>query len=114
MRDLTCEECGKEFVNESYRKYCCLTCKKAAKKTGRQRKGRAVKTKISPEVRLSRRLERMEQNMDDLIESNKLLMRNLHDMGEYIRQVPIATTQMILHNLRMVDEEEKDSNTEEE
>ena len=91
-------------MNEHYRKYCSLECKKAAKKKGPARRKREKRTEMTSKERITRRLERMEKNMEDLVEATGLIIRSLNEIGTYLGQVPMATTQMILQSLRMVRE----------
>ena len=112
MRDLICEECDKEFVEKTHRKYCSKDCQAAAKKGGRKRGKRPKKVNLSPKVKAARRMERMEQNMEDLIEQNKQLIQfneqlinahhqimiGLNDLGRYI---PEMTAAMVLQNMKI-------------
>ena len=113
MRDMICEneECGKEFVDKNHRKYCSRECQKASKKGGRKR-GKRQKATIDPKVKAARRMERMEQNMEDLIEQNKQLvqyneqlMNSIHQimigLNELSRYLPEMTAAMVLQNMKI-------------
>ena len=91
-------------MSEQFRKHCTLECRKAAKKKRPSHRRRQKGTKMTSAERITRRLERMEGDVADLIEATGVIMRSLDEIGKYLGQVPIATTQMLLQSLSMVRE----------